>query len=141
MKFMEKVYRRFCADEVRLMLDHMEDNFVDFDDHNNKWSEIFCANEYTFAERAALGFAYTRLKKNQKRQKLLASILSQKLNPEKVEQVPKVSLTSIHNQILASQQSIYNNQLAQYAQQHQQHLQTHEEYARQQANMLYGKQP
>ena len=36
MKFMEKIYRAFCADEVKMMLDHMEENFADFQDYDNR---------------------------------------------------------------------------------------------------------
>jgi hypothetical protein len=146
MKFIEKVYRRFCADEVKLMLDHMEDNYADFESVLNHWSDIVDSNEYTAVERAAINLARKRLRKDAKRQRLLADILTQKLNPkqsrrEEIEQGRKYA-SALHSKILAGQQNMYNNQLAQYAQQqHQQHIQTHEEYARQQANMLYGKQP
>ena len=126
MRLLEKLYRNFCADEVKLMLNHMEENLADFDDHNNKWSEIFCAKEYTTVERAALGFAYKRLKKNLKRQKLLAQILSQKLNPEKVEhssnsvaswRTSGSTMSALHNQALSGQPAQYNQLLSQQMQQ------------------------
>jgi hypothetical protein len=123
MKFMEKVYRRFCADEVKLMLDHMEDNFADFQDYDNKWHEFIDARHYTTVERTAIRLAYSRLKANKKRQELLGAILRQKLNPEKVERSSIMLKTSgstisaLHNnQILASQQAQYYQQQLQMGQ-------------------------
>lgn len=121
MKFMEKVYRRFCADEVKLMLDHMEDNFADFESVRNHWSDIVDSSEYTAVEKAAINLARKRLRKNARRQKLLADILTQKLNPkqsrrEGLEQAHAQYASALHGQILASQQRQYTNQLAQYAQ-------------------------
>ena len=143
MKFMEKVYRRFCADEVKLMLDHMEDTFADFESVRNHWSDIVDSSEYTAVEKAAINLARRRLRKDARRQKLLADILTQKLNPkqsrmEELEKSHAKYANALHSQLLASQQRAQNSQLAQYA---QNHLQTHEEYAIQQANMLYGRQP
>ena len=121
MKFMEKVYRRFCADEVKLMLDHMEDNFADFESVRNHWSDIVDSSEYTAVEQAAINLARKRLRKNARRQKLLADILTQKLNPkqsrrEELEQAHAQYASALHGQILAGQQRQYTNQLAQYAQ-------------------------
>lgn len=118
MKFMEKVYRRFCADEVKLMLDHMEDNFADFESIHNHWSDIVESDQYTAVEKAAINLARKRLRKDARRQKLLASILSQKINPKQSRRGEEYaqSISGLHNQILASQQRQYTNQLAQYAQ-------------------------
>ena len=121
MKFMEKVYRRFCADEVKLMLDHMEDNFADFESVRNHWSDIVDSSEYTAVEQAAINLARKRLRKNARRQKLLADILNQKLNPkqsrrEELEKAHAQYASALHGQILAGQQRQYTNQLAQYAQ-------------------------
>ena len=118
MKFMEKVYRRFCADEVKLMLDHMEDNFADFESIRNHWSDIVDSSEYTAVEKAAINLARKRLRKDARRQKLLADILNQKLNPKQSrrEEEYAQSVHTFQNQILASQQRQYTNQLAQYAQ-------------------------
>jgi hypothetical protein len=133
MKFMEKVYRRFCADEVKLMLDHMEDNFADFESVRNHWSDIVDSSEYTAVEQAAINLARKRLRKNAKRQKLLADILTQKLNPKQsqMEELQKSHAqyaSSLHSQLLAGQQKQYTNQLAQYAQRYQQHLQTQQDF-------------
>jgi hypothetical protein len=119
MKFMEKVYRRFCADEVKLMLDHMEDNFADFESVRNHWSDIVDSSEYTAVEQAAINLARKRLRKNAKRQKLLADILTQKLNPKQSLRGEEYAqgVSSFHNQILAGQQAQYNQLLSQQMQQ------------------------
>jgi hypothetical protein len=122
MKFMEKVYRRFCADEVKLMLDHMEDNYADFESVRNHWSDIVDSNEYTAVEQAAINLARKRLRKNAKRQKLLADILTQKLNPkqsqmEELQKSHAQGVSSFHNQVLAGQQAQYNQLLSQQMQQ------------------------
>lgn len=120
MKFMEKIYRAFCADEVKMMLDHMEENFADFQDYDNRWHDLLDAVHYTTLERAAIKLAYTRLRSNQKRQELLGAILRQKIDPIKTKrreaQVSQSSatLSALHNQILASQQRQQLGQLGQY---------------------------
>ena len=132
MKFMEKVYRRFCADEVKLMLDHMEDNFADFESIHNRWSDIVDSSEYTSVEKAAINLARKRLRKDARRQRLLAQILNQKLNPEQsrreFEKAHSQYASSLHNQILASQQSLYNQQLSQMAGQQQRHIQAQQQF-------------
>lgn len=120
MKFMEKIYRKFCADEVKMMLDHMEENFADFQDYDNKWYELLDAVHYTTVERSAINLAVRRLKANQERQKLLGAILRQKIDPiksrRKEEYVSQsnATLSALHNQILASQQRQQLGQLGQY---------------------------
>ena len=116
MKFMEKIYRAFCADEVKLMLDHMEDNLADFQSYDNKWHDIAGSDHFTKTERKAIKLTYTRLKKIQKRQELLAQILSQKLNPES-KGTPRTTMSALHSQALAGQQAQYNQLLSQKMQQ------------------------
>lgn len=117
---MEKIYRVFCADEVKLMLDHMEENFADFQDYDNRWYDLFNSDNFTTVERAALNLTGRRLKANQKRQELLSAILRQKIDPIKTKrreaQVSQSSatLSALHNQILASQQRQQLGQLGQY---------------------------
>ena len=127
MKFMEKIYRAFCADEVKMMLDHMEENFADFQDYDNRWHDLLDAQHYTTLEKAAIKLAYTRLRANQKRQELLSAILRQKIDPIKTKrrgaQVSQSSATisALQTQSMAQQ---YNYQLAQMAGQYQ----TQEQY-------------
>lgn len=128
MKFMEKIYRVFCADEVKMMLDHMEENFADFQDYDNRWYDLFNSDNFTTVERAALNLTCRRLKANQKRQQLLGAILSQKLSPVKHNRKEEYirqnsgSISALHNQILASQQRQQLGQLGQYQTQEQYEL-------------------
>ena len=130
MKFMEKIYRAFCADEVKLMLDHMEENFADFQDYDNKWYELLDDKHFTTVERTAINLANRRLKANKKRQELLGAILSQKLNPVKGRYKEAEAKHVLHAQLLINQQKQYNQQLAQnmLAGQNQQHIQTQQQY-------------
>jgi hypothetical protein len=108
MKFMEKIYRKFCADEVKMMLDHMEENFADFQDYDNRWYDLFNSDNFTTVERAALNLTCRRLKANQKRQELLGAILSQKISPVKHkrrEAKQSAQASSLQAQMLAYQQA------------------------------------
>jgi hypothetical protein len=85
MRLKEKLYRRFCAPEVRMLLDHMEENFEDFvDDYQNRkpWMRLMNSDTYTTVERTVIKMAYQRLKGDHARQQLLGKIIAQKLNPE-----------------------------------------------------------
>ena len=122
MKFREKIYRVFCADEVKMMLDHMEENFADFQDYDNKWCDLIDARHYTTVERSAIKLAFRRLKASQERQKLLGAILRQKIDPikgrRKEEQVTQgsVTLKALNTQQQAQyyQQQLQMGQLGQY---------------------------
>lgn len=85
MRLKEKLYRRFCAPEVRMLLDHMEENFEDFvDDYNGRktWVRLLDAKDYSKIERKTIEMVFKRLKQNRARQQLLGRIIAQKLNPE-----------------------------------------------------------
>ena len=85
MRLKEKFYRRFCAPEVRMLLDHMEENFQDFEeDYIDKkpWRRLMKSNTYTKVERKVIEMAYHRLGRKHERQQLLGKIIAQKLNPE-----------------------------------------------------------
>jgi hypothetical protein len=124
MRLKEKLYRRFCAPEVRMLLDHMEENFEDFvDDYIDKkpWRRLMNSDTYTTVERTVIKMAYQRLKGDHARQQLLGKIIAQKLNPE-VPQLsqPSQGLTAMkasqHQHLMAQQQyaSQYNQGAASY---------------------------
>jgi hypothetical protein len=123
MRLKEKFYRRFCAPEVRMLLDHMEENFGDFvDDYLNRkmWVRLMEAQDYSKTERKVIKMAYERLKRDHARQQLLGKIIAQKLNPE-VPQSP---------QGLTAQGLTAQGLTAMKASQHQQ-LVAHQQYASQ----------
>lgn len=130
MRLKEKLYRRFCAPEVRMLLDHMEENFADFvDDYLNRkmWVRLMEAQDYSKTERTAIKMAYERLKRDHARQQLLGKIIAQKLNPEVAKnsddfmdaQRYASALIQHKQQAIAAQQYGQLNQLAQYGQQYQ----------------------
>lgn len=85
MRLKEKFYRRFCAPEVRMLLDHMEENFEDFEEDyvgKKPWRRLMKSNTYTKVERKVIEMAYHRLGQKHERQQLLGKIIAQKLNPE-----------------------------------------------------------
>jgi hypothetical protein len=124
MRLKEKFYRRFCAPEVRMLLDHMEENFQDFEeDYIDKkpWRRLMNSDTYTTVERTVIKMAYDRLMRGHKRQRLLGKIIAQKLNPE-VPQPPQglTAITAKQQQYLMAQQQLdaqIRNHLGQYAQQ------------------------
>ena len=85
MRLKEKLYRRFCAPEVRMLLAHMEEKFEDFvDDYNGRkmWVRLLEAKDYSNIERKTIKMVYERLRREHARQELLGKIIAQKLNPE-----------------------------------------------------------
>ena len=127
MRLKEKLYRRFCAPEVRMLLDHMEENFTDFvDDYQTRkpWMRLLDAKDYSKIERKTIEMAYQRLKRDHARQQLLGKIIAQKLNPEvpQPSQPPQglTAITAKQQQYLMAQQQLdaqIRNHLGQYAQQ------------------------
>jgi hypothetical protein len=118
MRLKEKFYRRFCAPEVRMLLDHMEENFQDFeDDYLNRkaWVRLMNSDTYTTVERTVIKMAYQRLKGDHARQQLLGKIIAQKLSP-----APEVSLPSQPPQGLTAMKASQ-----------QQHLMAQQQYASQ----------
>jgi hypothetical protein len=128
MRLKEKLYRRFCAPEVRMLLDHMEENFQDFEeDYIDKkpWRRLMKSNTYTTVERTVIKMAYYRLEREHERQQLLGKIIAQKLNPEPEKKSDDfmdahryATALNQHNQTVAAQQYGQLNQLAQYGQQY-----------------------
>jgi hypothetical protein len=141
MRLKEKLYRKFCAPEVRMLLDHMEENFEDFvDDYLDKkpWRRLMNSNTYSSMERTAIKMAYKRLNRDFERRYVLGKIIAQKLNPE----VPQPSQPP--QALTAMTTASYQQHLM--AQQ-QQHLRAHQQYAQQAASqymdprVLYGRTP
>lgn len=126
MRLKEKLYRRFCAPEVRMMLDHMDENFVDFmDDYQGRkmWVRLLEAKDYSKIERKTIKMVFERLRREHARQELLGKIIAQKLNPE-VEKTSDFMDAQRYSAALAqhrqyADQSRQLNQLAQYGQQYQ----------------------
>ena len=85
MRLKEKLYRRFCAPEVRMLLAHMEEKFEDFEEDylaEKPWRRLMKSNTYTKLERKTISMAFERLSRGHARQQLLGKIIAQKLNPE-----------------------------------------------------------
>lgn len=88
MRLKEKLYRRFCAPEVRMLLAHMEEKFEDFEEDylaEKPWRRLMKSNTYTKLERKTISMAFERLSRGHARQQLLGKIIAQKLNPEVVK--------------------------------------------------------
>lgn len=118
MKLKERIYRRFCAPEVRMLLAHMEENFEDFvDDYVTRkpWVKLMERKEYTTIEQATLRMAYTRLKNGYAREQLLGKIIAQKLNPE-----PQEKAEGLYQQ--DPKTAMLQQDLANHMAQHKQHL-------------------
>ena len=132
MRLKEKLYRRFCAPEVRMLLAHMEEKFEDFEEDylaEKPWRRLMKSNTYTKLERKTISMAFERLSRGHARQQLLGKIIAQKLNPE-VEKTSDFTDASLlanqyrqavmtHQQYASQYAGQQNaNQLAQYGQQY-----------------------
>jgi hypothetical protein len=126
MRLKEKLYRRFCAPEVRMLLAHMEEKFEDFvDDYQGRkmWVRLLEAKDYSEIERKTIEMVFRRLRREHARQQLLGKIIAQKLNPEMAKNSDDFMDANRYAAALAQQRQYANqyagqqnaNQLAQYA--------------------------
>jgi hypothetical protein len=129
MRLKEKLYRRFCAPEVRMLLAHMEEKFEDFEEDylaEKPWRRLMKSNTYTKLERKTISMAFERLSRGHARQQLLGKIIAQKLNPEVVRN---------------SEDFMDANRYATAIAQHRQAVLAHQQYASQYAGQQYQQDP
>jgi hypothetical protein len=128
MRLKEKLYRRFCAPEVRMLLGHMEEKFEDFvDDYQGRkmWVRLLEAKDYSKIERKTIKMVYERLRREHARQELLGKIIAQKLNPEVAKN---------------SDDFMDANRYATAINQHRQAVAAHQNYVNQYAGQQYANQ-
>lgn len=78
----DKHLRRFCAQEIQIMIAKMEEDYGEFTKYHSAWGRLLEAQTYmTKLERFCVRKAKHRAARGYERQQYLAAILKQQLNP------------------------------------------------------------
>jgi len=98
---MDKMLRRFCSQEVQILIAKLEEDYTLFTDYNNAWRRLLEMERCrTRIENYCVYKAKNRVEKNHDRQQYLARILKQQLVPQTVEEIEdevKISSQQINN--------------------------------------------
>lgn len=128
----DKFLRRFCAQEVRIMIAKMEEDYSEFTKYRSVWGRLLEATTYlTRVEKYCVKKAKYRAASDYDRQQYLGAILKQQLNPMTMEEVEDTGLTS-------KSQYIQQMQMAQQRMMNQAQYGTALQGAR---NIFQGNQP
>lgn len=132
---MEKFLRRFCSQEIQILIAKMEEDYGEFTDYRNNWLRLAETTRHmTRVELYCVTKAKKRAAGTYERQQYLARILQQQIAPVTPEQYEDNAFTSIsmqqHNKYLQAAQQYQNqrNQIMnammqnQYGQQAQQYI-------------------
>lgn len=87
------ILKKFCAEEVLILVNHMEEHFEDFDDYgSSQWSRILSAcndeDRLTLIERTLVSRVCKHQRKIAKRKRLLGRIIKEKIAPEELIENP-----------------------------------------------------
>jgi hypothetical protein len=118
-----KLLRRFCSEEVRLMLTHLEEHPEDFDIHSSsKWPMLFgdLNQNGTFIEQLVASNIRRKSFKHMKREQFKQNIVKQTIAPEEKDAYKELmqltpgsfvttSNTSILQQMQRQQQALFNS--------------------------------
>lgn len=81
----DKLLRRFCATEVQILIKKVETDYADMRSNSIWMTLVEDRVQMTLIERACMGRALNRARKNYKRNVFLAAIMKQQLNPQASE--------------------------------------------------------
>lgn len=113
---MDKILRRFCSQEVQIMIAKMEEDYSVFSDYDNAWRRLLELERCrTRIENYCVAKVKNRVEKGHARQQYLARILTQHLTPKTLSEFEDTSFTSLS----ASQINQLQNSV------HQRHIQAH----------------
>ena len=102
----DKLLRRFCAQEVRIMIAKMEEDYREFTKYQSAWGRLAESTRYlTRVEKYCVEKTKRRATRGYERQQYLAAILKQQLNPmtrEELEDSGPVS-TAAYRQMVNQQ--------------------------------------
>lgn len=145
-----KLLRRFCSEEVRLMLTHLEEHPKDFElSANSKWPILFgsLGQDGTFIEQIVASNVRRKAFKRMRREQFKQDIVKQTIAPEEKDSyrelmqlssvAPGSFVTTSHNSILQQiqhRQGLRNAQQAMNAQQSMANQMGHG-----QAHLMYPK--
>lgn len=78
----DKFLRRFCAQEVQILIKKLEDDYGEFTGYHSTWARLLEAQTYlTKVEKFCVRKAKYRAAREYDRQQYLGAILKQQLNP------------------------------------------------------------
>jgi hypothetical protein len=78
----DKYLRRFCAQEIQIMIAKMEEDYGEFTSYQSAWGRLAEVTRHlTGVEKYCLRKAKRRAARNHDRQQYLGAILKQQLNP------------------------------------------------------------
>lgn len=78
----DKFLRRFCAQEVQILIKKLEDDYGEFTGYHSTWARLLEAQTYlTKVEKFCVRKAKHRAAREYDRQQYLGAILKQQLNP------------------------------------------------------------
>jgi hypothetical protein len=89
----DKYLRKFCAQEIQILIAKMEDDYGAFSAYHSPWMRLLEAKRYmTKIERYCVNKAHARAASGHERQQYLAMILKNQLNPMTREEVEDNSM-------------------------------------------------
>ena len=85
---MDKMLRRFCSQEVQILIAKLEEDYSLFTDYSNAWRRLLEVSRCrTRIENYCVNKVKNRVEKNHDRQQYLARILKQQLVPQAIEDI------------------------------------------------------
>lgn len=112
----DKYLRRFCAQEVQILIAKLEEDYGEFVGYHSTWMRLLEQQRYlTGLEKFCVNKAKRRASRGHERQQYLAAILRQQLNPVTVEQMEDSGLISKayqQRQMAAYQQAMMKSNMA-----------------------------
>lgn len=89
----DKYLRKFCAQEIQILIAKMEDDYGAFSAYHSPWMRLLETKRYmTKIERYCVNKAHARAASGHERQQYLAMILKNQLNPMTREEVEDNSM-------------------------------------------------
>lgn len=108
----DKYLRKFCAQEIQILIAKMEDDYGAFSAYHSPWMRLLDAKRYmTKIERYCVNKAHARAASGHERQQYLAMILKNQLNPMTREEVEDNSM--LDSARYAQMAQTYKSQIAQ----------------------------
>jgi hypothetical protein len=115
---MDKMLRKFCSQEVQILIAKIEEDYTVFTDYNNAWRRLLEVERCrTRVENYCVRKVKDRAEKNHERQQYLARILIQQLAPQTIQELEDGAYLSakqvngLHQQLGMAAQQRYQNQL------------------------------
>ncbi len=107
-----KFLHRFCATEIRILLKKIEEDYDSMRD-NSVWYHLLQNQRHmTRIEKFCVNRAGKKARKTHERNKYLAAIISQQLNPKDYDLAVDGFVDTAKYNLTATQQQLYNQSIA-----------------------------